>query len=201
MPVAVERWWRNAAIALIAAMLFAGLTTGQAFAEVYADETRSTDPNKAQIMAMAKDLALIPRIFGCEFAWGQVIGPHSITLEFVPKTDDVRKWTRLFTITTFELPPKQDAQRALITRLQTLTLANFSNRGTVTNKKQGEDRAKMPTVTFEYELGEGAAKEYGVAGIYKARPNLALIVQYQLRTPLAKTDAAKMNDLAMPTPN
>lgn len=200
MPVVVERWWRSAAIGLIAVMLLARLSTGSALAEVYADETTSTDPNKPQIMAMAKDLVLIPRIFGCAFAWGQVIGPHSMTLEFVPKSHDVRKWSKLFTITTFELPPKEDAQRALIARLQTLTVANFSERGTVTKKQLGEDRAKMPTVYFEYELGQGAAKEYGVAGIYKARPNLALIVQFQMRTPLAKTDTAKMSDLALPKP-
>lgn len=200
MPIAVERWWRSAAILLVAVMLFAPTAT-TAFAEVYADETTSTDPNKPQILAMAKDLALLPRVFGCEFAWGQVIGPHSLTLEFVPKGKDVRRWERLVTITTFELPPKDDAQRALITRIQTLTLANFGERGTVTTKKLGEDRARMPVVTFEYELGEGSAKEHGVAAIYKVRPNLAIILQFQMHSPLEKTDTAKMNDLAMPTPN
>ena len=176
----------------------AAMTIG-ARAEVYADDPKSQDPNKAQIMAMAADLAPIAKTFGCEFAWGQVIGPHSITLEFVPKGKDVRKWDQLVTFTTFELPPKEEGQRALIERIRTLTINNFSERGTVTNKRLGIDSSKMPTAYFEYELGEGLAKEYGVAGIYKARPTLAIIVQYQMRKALAQTDTAKMSSLAMPT--
>ncbi|MBI1210186.1 MAG: hypothetical protein GC190_01880 [Alphaproteobacteria bacterium] len=188
-----------ALVIALAAMLSFGLTTGVR-AEVYADDPSSQDPSRAQIMAMAADLAPIAKTFGCEFAWGQVIGPHSLTLEFVPKGKDVRKWEQLVTFTTFELPPEEEGQRALIERIRSLTINNFSERGTVTNKRLGADRSKMPTAYFEYELGEGAAKEFGVAGIYKARPTLALIVQYQMRKPLAQTDTAKMSALAMPTP-
>ena len=199
MNFGLEPLQRFSGVVMIAlAVLFAGLAATGARAEVYADDPNSQDPAKLQIMVMAANLAPIAKTFGCEFAWGQVIGPHSLTLEFVPKGKDVRKWEQLVTFTTFELPPKEEGQRALIERIRMLTINNFSERGTVTNKRLGADSSKMPTAYFEYELGEGAAKEYGVAGIYKARPALAIIVQYQMRKPLAQTDAAKMSALAMP---
>jgi hypothetical protein len=184
----------------LAALLFAGFAmTSRATAEVYADDPNSQDPNRALILALAKDLAPIADAFGCKFAWGQISDASSATLEFVPKGDDVRKWTRLVTITTLGMPPQEPAQAQLMARLQNITLANFTQRGRVLQSKTGDNPKGMPALYFEYELGDGAAKEHGAVGVYKTRPKMGAIVQIQSRgKPLARDDAAKMRALAIP---
>jgi hypothetical protein len=83
-------------------------------------------------------------------------------------------------------------------RLQAITLNNFSTRGSAHDLKHGENPKGMPALYFEYEIGEGAQKEYGIAGVYKVRPNMAAIVQIQSHKAVAREDATTMSALAMP---
>ena len=167
-------------------------------AEVYADDPNPRDPNRAAIMALAADLAPIAKAFGCEFGWGQLSDSSSASLEFVPKGEDVRNWKRLLTITTVALPSDAAGQIQLMNRLQAITLNNFSTRGSAHDLKRGENPKGMPALYFEYEIGEAAQKEYGIAGVYKVRSNMAAIVQIQSHKTLARGDATKMSALAIP---
>ncbi len=194
---------RLAAALAFVAMLCAGMAATAARAEVYADDPNSQDPNKPLILAVAADLDPIAKSFGCAFAWGQAAN-GTVTLEFVPKGDDVRKWTRLVTVTVVGLSPDTKAQAQLLARLQSITLENFSSRGHISQQKTGENPRGMPALYFEYDLGSGAAKEFGAVGVFRGRSegtkhDLAMIVQIQSHKPLAREDADKMRALALPT--
>src|SRR5690349_11045717 len=93
---------RLAAAFAFAVVLGVGAATIAARAEVYADDPNPQDPNRPLILAVAADLEPIAKSFGCAFAWGQASN-GTVTLEFVPKGDDVRKWTRLVTVTVVGL--------------------------------------------------------------------------------------------------
>jgi hypothetical protein len=183
-------------LSVIAALLIASATA--AWPEVYVNDPNSRDPNRAAIVATGNDLAPIAKEFGCEFAWGQLNDASSASLEYVPKGDDVRTWTRLVTITTVNLPADVQAQAQLMKRLHTIALSGFSGRGSVRAQKTGENPKGLPALYFEYEIGEGAQKEFGAVGVYKVRPDIAAIVQIQSHKALAREDATKMSALAIP---
>jgi hypothetical protein len=114
----------------------------------------------------------------------------------------VRKWTRLMTITTVALPPKEADRAAIVKRVQAIMLSNYSQKGVVLETKEGVDAKGSPTIFVEYEIGQGAAKEHNAAAILKLRADLAGIVQIQSRgKPLAREDAARMQSFAIPKKN
>ena len=184
---------------ILAAAALLGIASMPASAEFYADDKNATDPARPQIEALAKEFAAYPAAFDCELAWGQMTDPGSVSMEFVPKGHDVRKWTRLVTIQTLGLPAKDADRKAMVKRLQGLMLASYSQQGNVIDTKEGIDANGAPTLFIEYEVGKGAAKEHNAAAIMKLRADLAGIVQIQSRgKPLAREDAAKMKALAIP---
>ena len=183
-------------LVVFAAAIFA---SAPAWAGFYANDKNPTDPNRAQILALAAEIAGIPKSFGCEFAWGQMNDPSSASMEFVPHGDDVRAWTRLVTITTVALPPKQAEQIELLKKLQAIMTNSFTQRGHVLEIKSGANAKGVQTLFVEYETGQGAAKEHNAAGIVRLRADMAAIVQIQSRgKPLARADADKMKVLAIP---
>jgi hypothetical protein len=167
-------------------------------AEFYAKDKTSTDPNRPAIEALAKEFAATPASFGCpEFAWGQKNDESTTTMEFVPAGDDVKKWTRMTTVTTLALPPKEADRAAIVKRLQAIMLSNYSQHGTVLDTQEGKDAKGSPTIFVEYEIGQGKAKEHNAAAIVKLRPDLAGIVQIQSRGKrLTPEDVAKMQTFA-----
>jgi hypothetical protein len=187
---------------LLLAFATAGWGIAPANADFYANDAKSTDPNRAAIEALAKDLAPIAAAFGCEFAWGDMHDPTNATLEFVPAGDDVRKWTRLVTITTVGMPPQQAAQSALIKDLHNMMEGRIIQRGRLLDKALGSDGGGLPSSFMEYEIGQGADKEHNAVAVMKVRADLAGIVQIQARgKPLAREDADKMRNLAIPKQN
>jgi len=183
-------------------VLMAGLAPPLAQAEVYASDKSSKDPNRAAIEALAKDLAPLAATFGCEFAWGDMQAADSATLEFVPAGDDVRKWTRLVTITVIGIPAQQPAQAKLIKQIHDMMEQRVAQRGKLLNKVLGNDGNGLPSSFMEYEIGTGAAKEHNAMAVMKVRADLAGIVQIQARgNALAREDAEKMQALAIPKKN
>jgi hypothetical protein len=183
-------------VALFVLMIAAAALPARA--DFYAKDKTSTDPDRPAIEALAKELAATPASFGCpEFGWGQKNDASTTTMEFVPAGDDVKKWTRLMTITTLALPPKETDRAAIVKRLQAIMLSNYSQRGNVLDTQEGKDAKGVTTIFVEYEIGEGKAKEHNAAAILKLRGDLAGIVQIQSRgKPLAREDVAKMQSLA-----
>jgi hypothetical protein len=183
-------------IALFVLMIVAAALPARA--EFYAKDKTSTDPNRPAIEALAKEFAATPASFGCpEFAWGQKNDESTTTMEFVPAGDDVKKWTRMTTVTTLALPPKEADRAAIVKRLQAIMLSNYSQHGNVLDTQEGKDAKGSPTVFVEYEIGQGKAKEHNAAAIVKLRPDLAGIVQIQSRGKrLTPEDVAKMQTFA-----
>ena len=194
---------KPATVCLLAlAIMAAGWGIAPASADFYANDTKSKDPNRATIEALAKDLAPIAASFGCEFAWGDMHDPTNGTLEFVPAGDDVRKWTRLVTITVVGMPPRQAAQSALIKDLHNMMEGRIVQRGRLLDKALGSDGKGLPSSFMEYEIGQGADKEHAAVAVMKVRADLAGILQIQARgKPLAREDADKMRTLAIAKPN
>jgi hypothetical protein len=183
-------------IALFVLMIVAAALP--AHAEFYAKDKTSTDPDRPTIEALAKEFAATPASFGCpEFAWGQKNDESTTTMEFVPAGADVKTWTRMMTITTLALPPKEADRTAIVKRLQGIMLANYSQRGNVLDTHEGKDAKGVTTIFVEYEIGEGKAKEHNAAAILKLRGDLAGIVQIQSRGKrLTPEDVAKMQTFA-----
>lgn len=179
--------------AIFALVLFAA----PVHAEFYANDKAARDPNRAFIETLAKDLQSIPASFGCELAWGHM-DENSVQIEFVPKGDDVRKWTRLVTMTLVSLPPQPAGKVETTKRLQAIMTDNFNQRGRVIESKSGADKNGTPTLYVEYKIGTGAAEEHNAAIVMMLRPDWAGVVQIQAREkPLAREDAARMKALAI----
>jgi hypothetical protein len=186
----------------LAAALMASLAAAPAHAEYYASDKNSKDPNRELYLSLAAELKAIPDMFGCEFAWGNMNDPSSVQLEFAPRGHDVRKWTRLVTITTVLMSKESAQQHDLVQRLQSIMMDNFKQHGRVIETKSGTDAKGLPTLYVEYETGTGAAKEHNAAAIMRLRDEFAGIVQIQSRgKPLAREDATKMQSLALPKKN
>ena len=179
-------------------VLMTGIASLPASAEFYAGDKNSKDPNRAVYLAFVLEFEPIAKMFGCRFAWGNANDRSSVQLEFVPQGDDVRAWTRLLTITTVALPPREAENLTVVKRVQAIMMNNYTQRGRVIETKSGTDAKGVPTLFVEYEIGDGAAKEHNAAAIMKLRADLAGIVQIQSRgKPLARVDAAKMKALAI----
>lgn len=163
-------------------------------ADVYANDPTPRDPNSAAIVAMAKEFSSLPAMFGCaEFAWGKMSNPTNVTLEFVPPGDDVRKWTRLFTITSVGLPKPEAEQAADMKKLQDFALRQFSTSARTLASKLGKDAKGAPVTFIEYEIGSGDTKEHAALGVVRLRDGLGALVQVQSRgARLSKDDIEKM---------
>lgn len=190
---------------LIPLVLAAGLAVLPASAEYYVTEKNAKDPNRAVYWAFALEFEPIAKMFGVEFAWADAQSTSSIQLEFVPRGDDVRSWTRMLTINTLALPPKEAESLEVVKDLQTNILARYREKTNVLDMKEGTDPSGAPTLFVEYEIGDGAAREHNAAAIMKLRAgqaskrdgNLAGIVQIQSRgKPLAREDVEKMKAFA-----
>lgn len=176
--------------------VLASLAALPAGAEFYAGEKSPKDPHVGVYLAFALEFKPIAEMFGCKFAWANANDGSSVQLEFVPAGDDVRKWTRLVTITTVALPPKEADRAAIVKRLQSIMTDNYKQHGKILATAEGVD-AGSPTLFVEYEIGQGAAKEHNAAAVMKLRADLAGIVQVQSRgKPLAPEDIAKMRSFA-----
>ena len=194
----IVRFFAISAVALTAALTGFAVTV-PASAEIYANDPTPTDPNRAAIEALAKDVVALPAMFGCpEFAWGQMSAPpQGAALEFVPTGDDVKKWKRLFTVTTFGLNGTDAEQAAQLKELRASVLATFVRKSNIINSKLGTSNG-APVAFIEYELGNGADKEHAALGIVRLHDGLAGIVQIQSRgAPLPKADASKMEQYAL----
>lgn len=186
----------------LAASLMTGIAALPAHAEYYANEKSPKDPNRPLYLSLAAELKSIPDQFGCEFAWADMLDPSTLQLEFAPRGHDVRKWTRLVTITTVLMSKEPAQQRDLVKRLQSIMMDNFKQHGRIIETKSGTDAKGLPTLYVEYETGTGAAKEHNAAAIMRLRDDFAGIVQIQSRgKPLAREDATKMQSLAIPKKN
>jgi hypothetical protein len=185
-------------VALGLAVAFA-LSSLPAQADFYANDPNAKDPNRPAVEAMAKEFAPVSTAFGVpEFAWGKMDDPASAVLEFVPTGDDVRKWTRLMTITTIGLPDKPAAQLVEMKKLQGVARSHFGGRSKVLNSAEGADPNGAATLFLEYEVGKGAALEHNALGVVRLRPNLAGIVQIQARGKrLSGDDVAQMKAYAL----
>jgi hypothetical protein len=184
------------ALSLLMLVLFTAAFPARA--EFYAKDKDATDPNRPAIEKLAKEFTPTAASFGCgEFAWGQMNDINTTSMEFVPPGDDVRTWTRLVTVTTLALPPKEADRAAIVKRLQGIMLSNYSQQGTVRDTREGTDPKGSPTLFVEYEIGHGMAKEHNASAVMKLRADLAGIVQIQSRgKPLAREDVAKMQTFA-----
>ena len=187
-------------------MLLVGLAVLPASAEYYLGEKNPKDPNRAVYLAFALEFDRVAKMFGVEFAWADAQGQSSVQLEFVPRGDDVRTWTRMVTINTLGLPPNEEDSHAIVKDLQANMLARYREKGRVLDTKEGTDPSGAPTLFVEYEIGEGATKEHAASAIMKLRAgpaalrdgNLAGIVQIQSRgKPLAREDVEKMKAVAL----
>jgi hypothetical protein len=203
--IQMTRALRNLSLAFLI-----GLAVVPAEAEYYANQRNSKDPNLGVYLAFSLEFKALAKVFGVEFAWADAQGPSSIQLEFVPRGDDVRTWTRLLTINTLGLPPKDADSLPVVKDLQAGMLARYREKTRVLDTKSGNDPNGVPTLFVEYEIGEGPAKEHSAAAIMKLRDaqarmrygDLAGIVQIQSRgKPLAREDVEKLQAFAHVKPN
>lgn len=181
-------------LVLALAVAFAGVPAN---AEYYANEKKPKDRNVPVYLAFAQEFTPLAKKFGCEFAWANATDPSSVQLEFVPPGQDVRAWTRLFTVNTVALPPKESDRLAVVQRLQGIMMDTYRQRARVVNTSKGTDASGAPTLYVEYDIGDGAATEHNAAAVIKLRADLAGIVQIQTRgKALAREDANKIKALA-----
>ncbi len=77
-------------------------------------------PNKPRLIEYGNFFLPIAKTFGCnEFRWAAYGKENrSMNLEYVPAGDDLNKWTRLMTVTTYVLPESADAQRDAMMKIQ-----------------------------------------------------------------------------------
>jgi len=175
-------------------LVFLALLTFPALAEPEIPPGQDGGSDKPMLITYGNSFFPIAKTFGCnEFRWAALgIGKRSISLEYVPAGDDIKKWARLVTVTVFPLPQSADAQRDAMMKIETALLGSYS-KGKIVSEVTYTEQNSDPRLFIEYEIGEGLQKEHNAGTFLRSGRSSAAFVQIQSRgVKFDEKDAANM---------
>ena len=143
--------------------------------------------------ARTAGIAYLPvaKLFGCnKFANGVYTSGPTITLEYIPSTDDINKWMRLMTITVYPLlNDTPDTMEMVISNATKI----LQTKGRLIQTQRFQDTNNYPRMFVAYETNDPLVNGYSSGTLYRVRPGIAAFAQIQTHDiSVAATDAERM---------
>lgn len=163
----------------VLAFVFCAAMPAQAF------ETPAKSPSQIAALKASGEVFLpIARDFGCtEFTWAAFTDAQfrAMQLEYMPKGQDPKTWTRLQTTTVYGLTGRPDADYEIMESVANNLIATYKRTAHVIEMQPFESGTGEPAFYIEYRIGKGDAREHNAGVFMRTSDRAAAFMQIQAR--------------------
>lgn len=160
-------------------LLLCAATPAQAF------QTSAKSPSQVTALKSTGAAFLqIAKDFGCsEFTWAEFTDAQfrAMQLEYMPKGQDPKTWTRLQSTTVYGLTGREDADAEIMDNVANNLIDTFKKTADVVSMQPFKSGSGDPAFYIEYRIGKGDAREHNAGVFMRTSDRAAAFMQIQAR--------------------